>query len=82
MYLVGSIYNFCTPHQSLRLADVEGSQHRMLRTPAMAAGITDRVWTVGELLAYRVPPAPFIWSKRRGRPPKKACSLVSVEAPT
>ena len=24
-------------------------------TPAMAAGLTDHVWTTGELLAYRVP---------------------------
>jgi hypothetical protein len=25
-------------------------------TPAMAAGITDHVWTMEELLSYRVPP--------------------------
>jgi len=81
MYLVGSVYNFCTPHQSLRLGCVEGRQGWVLRSPAMAAGITDRVWTVGELLTYRVPPAPFVWPKRRGRPPKKACSPVSVGAP-
>ena len=25
-------------------------------TPAMAAGLTDHVWTTSELLSYRVPP--------------------------
>jgi transposase-like protein/IS1 family transposase len=34
-----AFYNFCRVHQSLRV------------TPAMEAGIADRVWTVGELLA-------------------------------
>ena len=28
------------------------------RTPAMAAGLTDRVWSVREVLLYRVPPWP------------------------
>ncbi|MCP4601226.1 MAG: hypothetical protein GY847_12000 [Proteobacteria bacterium] len=28
----------------------------MPRTPAMAAGITDHVWTMGEFLLFRVPP--------------------------
>jgi hypothetical protein len=32
-------YNFCRIHRTLRV------------TPAMEAGITDRVWTIGELLA-------------------------------
>lgn len=34
-----AFYNFCKPHQTLRV------------TPAMEAGITDHVWTVGELLS-------------------------------
>jgi hypothetical protein len=34
MYLIGTVYNFCTPHASLAYAD--GTT-----TPAMAAGITD-----------------------------------------
>jgi transposase-like protein len=81
MYLVGSVYNFCTPHQSLRLVCVEGERRRVLRTPAMAAGIAERVWTVGELLTYRVPPAPFVPPKRRGRPPKKAHSSALAGTP-
>src|SRR5437773_2570817 len=44
MYLVGTVYNFCTPHESLYVA---GGQ----QTPAMAAGITDHCWTVRELLS-------------------------------
>lgn len=59
MYLLGCLYNFCTPHQSL---SQEGA-----RTPAMAAGLTGHVWTVGELLFYRVAPPPYVPKKRRGR---------------
>jgi hypothetical protein len=35
MYLIGTVYNFCTPHASL-------AQAGDATTPAMAAGITDR----------------------------------------
>jgi len=57
MYLVGTVYNFCVPHKSLRrklyLTD---TSHRWIpMTPAMAIGITDHVWTVHELLFYQVP---------------------------
>ena len=55
------------PHDSLgqELPMVEptrgtGSPRRWQpRTPAMAAGLTDHVWTTDELLSYRVP-APFV----------------------
>jgi IS1 family transposase len=59
-------YNFCLPHTSLRLplpqpAPTHGSgaatQWRPC-TPAMAAGLTDRVWTLREVLLFRVPPWP------------------------
>src|SRR4029079_2971245 len=40
MYLVGTVYNFCSIHQSLTLAT--GTR----QTPAMAAGITEHVWTM------------------------------------
>src|SRR2546430_7560683 len=49
MYLIGTVYNFCTPHTSLCVAG--GKQ-----TPAMAAGITDQGWTIQELLSFHVPP--------------------------
>jgi transposase-like protein/IS1 family transposase len=60
MYLVGTVYNFCTPHASLSDAGVT--------TPAMAAGITDHCWTVRELLSFHVPQSRWVPSKRRGRP--------------
>jgi transposase-like protein len=57
VYLMGSVYNFCTDHHSLRLKLWVGSHgYRWVkRTPAMATGITDHRWTVQELLLYRLP---------------------------
>ena len=59
-------YNFCLPHASLRqlLPQSEpthgsGSTKRWrLQTPAMAAGLTDHVWTLREVLLFHVPPWP------------------------
>jgi IS1 family transposase len=59
-------YNFCLPHASLRqpLPQPEptkgtGSARQWQpRTPAMAAGLADHVWTLREVLLYRVPPWP------------------------
>ena len=59
-------YNFCLPHASLRhpLLQPEpthgtGSAKRWQpRTPAMAAGLTEHVWTLREVLLFRVPPWP------------------------
>ncbi len=62
MYLVGCLYNFCTPHQSL--------SEEAPTTPAMAAGLTDRVWSVSELLFFRVAPPSFVPKRRPGRKPK------------
>src|SRR2546428_12179740 len=46
-----------------------GKRHAGLeRTPAMAAGLTDHVWSVQELLSYHGAPAPWVPPKRRGRP--------------
>jgi hypothetical protein len=65
-YLLETHHNFCLPHASLRLAlvaperiDGPGSvkQWRQ-RTPAMAAGLTDHVWSLREVLMCRVPPWP------------------------
>jgi hypothetical protein len=61
MYLIGTVYNFCTPHERLCVAG--GKQ-----TPAMAAGITDHGWTIRELLAFHVPPPRWTPPKRCGRP--------------
>jgi transposase-like protein/IS1 family transposase len=68
MYLVGTVYNFCTYHASLRLAAQATGTAATNRTPAMAAGITVHCWTVRELLAFHVPPPRWTAPKRRGRP--------------
>ena len=71
MWLVGCAYNFCWCHDSLRLAAPAGSGRRWQeRTPAMAAGLADQPWTMGELLRYQVPPLVWPAPKRRGRPPQ------------
>jgi IS1 family transposase len=59
-------YNFCLPHASLRLPlpqplpthGTGSAQQWRPRTPAMAAGLTDHVWTLREVLRFRVPPWP------------------------
>jgi IS1 family transposase len=64
--LYHTYYNFCLPHTSLRLplpqpvpTNGTGSAKRWQpQTPAMAAGLTDHVWTLREVLLYRVPPWP------------------------
>jgi hypothetical protein len=71
MYLVGSAYNFCWTHDSLRrLAPVGSVRKWQERTPAMAAGLTDHPWSMDELLRYQVPLPAWVPPKRRGRPPK------------
>jgi transposase-like protein/IS1 family transposase len=68
MYLIGTVYNCCTPHTSLRLAASGGGGRCLQRTPAMAAGITDRCWSVQERLSYHVPPPRWTPPTQRGRP--------------
>src|SRR5437016_4426854 len=59
-------YNFCLPHGSLRQplpqpvpTNSTGSAKQWRPcTPAMAAGLTDHVWSLKEVLLYRVPPWP------------------------
>ena len=80
MWLCGTTYNFCQYHHSLRrLSWREGARRWAEFTPAMASGLTDHLWSVGELLWYKVPPAPYIAPKKRGRPPKKSKSSVVKE---
>ncbi len=58
MYVVGCLYNFCHPHHSLRLKlSVGRFGHRWVqRTPAIAAGLTDHIWTPAELFNFRILP--------------------------
>ena len=79
VYWVGTVYDFCTFHQSLRLPLLIGSRgrvHWVRRTPAMAAGITDHCWTVHELLRYHVPSPRWTPPKRRGRMSRETKQLV------
>jgi hypothetical protein len=44
------VYNLARPLKSLRL-EVDNDQRRWgPRSPAMAAGITDHIWTIGEIM--------------------------------
>jgi len=43
-------YNFCWPVRTLRVKGDEGRWRQ--RTPAMAAGLTNRVWSLNEWLTY------------------------------
>ena len=59
-------HNFVLPHASVRQpllipepTNGRGSAKRWRPcTPAMAAGLTDHVWSLKEVLLYRVPPWP------------------------
>ena len=75
MWLTGTFYNFCTAHESLRLAHKPTDGDRE-RTPAMAAGLTDHLWTPHELLAYRIPPPRWSPPKAIGRPSNATRRLV------
>jgi IS1 family transposase len=66
LHLYHTYYNFCLPHASLHrlLAHPQpthgtGSAKRWRPcTPAMAAGLTDQVWSLRDVLLFRVPPWP------------------------
>ena len=68
MFVVGTVYNLCTPHTSV-------SQTQKM-TPAMAAGITDHGWTLHELLSCHVPLPRWAPPKRRGRPSQTLQRLI------
>ncbi len=67
--LAFAYYHFCRPHRGLRqklerpipTKNGHGTPKRWQPvTPAMAAGLTDHIWTIDELLSFRVPP-PSQW---------------------
>jgi hypothetical protein len=53
VWLIVSLYNFVMPHKSLR-------QGRTARTPAMAIGLTDHVWSYKEYIWLPVHPDPVL----------------------
>lgn len=74
MYILGCFYNFCDPHQSLRLRPADSPA--VQRTPAMTAGLSDHIWTPLELFSFKLPPPPWIPPKRRGRISKETQLLI------
>jgi IS1 family transposase len=62
--LFQTYHNFVLPHVSLRLPlshvshETVSVKRWQQRTPAMAAGLTNRVWSLREVLMFRVPPWP------------------------
>lgn len=83
MWLVGCTYNWCFPHHELsrRAAQAQGRRGEVPITPAMASGLTDHVWSIRELLTFRVAPPPWVAPKRRGRPPTRASTGKPVASP-
>lgn len=49
-YLTMYVYNFCWPVRTLGIKDQLGRWRR--RSPAMAAGLADHVWTISEWLRF------------------------------
>ncbi len=74
MYLIGCTYNFCFVHHELSKTKHLGSAC----TPAMAASLTDHVWSLHELLSYRIAPFPWIAPVKRGRPKKNVVPITTT----
>ena len=49
-YFIGYSYNFCWPVRTLRARQPDGAW--VARTPAMAAGLSDHVWSLEEWITY------------------------------
>jgi len=75
IYLIGTVYNFCSPHSELSKSETKGGFGSSY-TPAMASGITDHVWSVRELLTYKVAPPPLPIPKKKGRPRTKQLKII------
>jgi transposase-like protein len=79
MYVIGCLYNFCDPHHSLRIKLSVGrfGYRWVQRSPAIAAGLADHIWTPAELFDFKVPPPRWLPPKRRGR--RSQCTHKLVE---
>jgi hypothetical protein len=53
-YFIGYSYNYCWPVRTLRTREPGGPWQA--RTPAMAAGLSDHVWTIEEWITYPARP--------------------------
>jgi len=77
MYLIGCTYNFCFPHHSLSKPIHFGG----CCTPAMAAGLTDHVWSISELLKYKIAPTPYVELKQSKRRKLSTPSTIVQKQP-
>lgn len=78
MSIVGCLYNFCDLHHSLRLKLWVSARHYhwVPRTPALAAGLTNHVWTPTEVFTFRVPLPHWAPPKQRGRPSHERLQFI------
>jgi transposase-like protein/IS1 family transposase len=77
IYLIGCTYNFCFSHHELSKSKTKGG-YGFPCTPAMASGITDHIWSVNELLTYKIPPPLFPVLKKRGYPRTKSLQDMPI----
>jgi hypothetical protein len=66
-------YNFCWAVRTLAEKDESGRRHA--KTPAMAAGLTDRVWTLKEWVTL---PHVWCWASRSLEKPGFPNRLVTT----
>jgi hypothetical protein len=74
-----AVHNFVRTHSSLRikLPCPQGRREYLQRTPAMAAGLTDHIWTIRELVTYRLTPRlPRAAPKKAITPVMNGCAEV------
>jgi len=49
-------FNLVKPHDALKIEIVDSKRRWKQRTPAMAANLTDHIWTLEELFRFKPPP--------------------------
>jgi transposase-like protein len=78
MYIIGCLYNFCDPHHSLRLKLSVGryGYRWVQRTPAIASGLADHIWSPAELFNFKVPLPRWEPPKLRGRRSQRILELI------
>ncbi len=79
MYLMGCVYNFCTPHKSLRLklwVGSHGSAGFNEPQPSPRALTDQYPLAVKELLLFRIPPPEWRPPKHRGRLSQAEIALI------
>lgn len=78
MYIIGCLYNFCDPHHSLRLKLSAGryGYRWVQRTPAIASGLVDHIWSPTELFNFKLPLPRWVPPKQRGRRSPSTLELI------